>query len=191
MLAKNLMQKKIQRSIWSCWSSIRSRKRKLYDQFGHEGVSGAGQGFSGFGGFSDFFSKMSGDGDDFFSDIFGSFFGGSGRSNQGFGGFRGGKKSQRGSDIVVELYLTLNEIMFGVEKEIEIDLITKCETCDGYGALDKNDVKTCDMCNGHGSVTVLQDMGIAKFQTQQICPKCKGAGKIVVNPCKNVRVMES
>lgn len=169
-------------------------KRKLYDQFGHQGVNGAGQGFGGFSGFSDFFSKMSGDGDDFFSDIFSSFFGGEGRakgSSQGFGGFSGfggGKKRQsRGTDIVLEIQLTLNELLFGVDKEVELDLISKCPDCDGVGAAHKSDVKTCDMCNGHGQVTVLQDMGMMKFQTQQVCPKCSGAGEMITNPCKTCK----
>lgn len=162
-------------------------KRKTYDQFGHDGLQGSSQGFGGFGGFEDFFSKMSGDGDDFFSDIFGSFFGGNRkRSSGGFSDFsRNSEKQSRVKDEVIDLHLTLKELLFGVEKEVELNLIMLCATCDGVGAVNKSDVKKCDMCDGHGSVVMLKDMGIAKFQTQQICPKCKGYGELITHPCKS------
>jgi len=160
-------------------------KRKTYDQFGHDGLQGSSQGFGGFGGFEDFFSKMSGDGDDFFSDIFGSFFGGGRKRSSGFGDFsRNSEKQSRVKDEVIDLHLTLKELLFGIDKEVELNLIMLCATCDGIGAVNKSDIKKCDMCDGHGSVVMLKDMGIAKFQTQQICPKCKGYGELITHPCK-------
>ncbi|AOG60265.1 molecular chaperone DnaJ [Spiroplasma helicoides] len=168
-----------------------AKKRKIYDQYGHDGLQGMGSNFGGFGDFSDFFSNMgSGGGDffsgmggagDFFSDVFSSFFGGqtSGSRNKGFQG------NSRGKDIVLEVELSLKELLFGVDKDVELDLIAKCEDCDGIGAKSESDIITCDVCNGIGSVQVVQDLGIAKFQTQQACPKCKGSGKSIQNPCKS------
>ncbi|AHI52713.1 DnaJ C-terminal domain-containing protein [Spiroplasma culicicola] len=160
-----------------------ANKRATYDQFGHDGLKGMGQGFGqGFGGFEDFFSNMGG-GSDFFSDIFSNFFGGGARSSSGFSR-NSSRGPSRGKDIVIDLNLSLKELMFGIDKEVDLKLIAKCEECDGHGAVDPKDVTTCDVCNGIGVVTVLQDMGIAKFQTQQPCPKCKGNGKVNKNPCK-------
>ncbi|AUB31425.1 molecular chaperone DnaJ [Spiroplasma floricola] len=158
-----------------------ANKRQAYDQFGHEGLSGMGSGFGGFngGGFGDFFSNMGG-ASDFFSDIFSNFFGGR-------GGNSSRKRSSRGKDIVINVSLSLKELLFGVDKEITLDLISKCDDCDGVGAKNKSDIVDCEVCNGHGVVTILQDMGIAKFQTQQPCPKCKGHGKENKNPCKSCR----
>ncbi|QEH61689.1 molecular chaperone DnaJ [Spiroplasma chinense] len=158
-----------------------AQKRKQYDQFGHEGLSGMGQGFGGFSGFEDFFSGMgSGGGGDFFSDIFSNIFGG--RRSSGFGGSKSSGPS-RGKDIIIDLDLTLEEFLNGVDKEVELNIVSKCDGCDGVGASDPKDVVTCDVCKGHGVVTVLQDAGFAKFQSQQTCPKCKGKGKVITNPC--------
>ncbi|MEW5735824.1 MAG: DnaJ domain-containing protein, partial [Thermodesulfobacteriota bacterium] len=75
-------------------------KRRIYDQFGHEGLSG--RGFTGFSGFDDIFSS--------FSDIFEEFFGlGNGRQN-------GRTRGRRGSDLRYDLTLDFNEAAFGVEK---------------------------------------------------------------------------
>jgi molecular chaperone DnaJ len=38
---------------------------------------------------------------------------------------------------------------------------------------------TCDTCNGAGQVRMQQGF----FQLQQTCPRCRGSGKIVKNPC--------
>jgi len=160
------------------------QKRKTYDQFGHDGVQGMGAGFGGgFSGFSDFFSNMGG-GNDFFSDIFSNIFG-RGSHSSGFSS-RSSKKA-RGQDVVVDLTLTLNELLFGIDKEVELQLVCKCDECNGVGAQSSSDIITCEVCNGHGVVTILQDMGIAKFQTQQTCPKCKGKGKSIKNPCKSCK----
>ena len=51
-----------------------ANKRKIYDQYGHQGLEGAG--FSGFGGFEDIFSSFG----DIFEDFFG--FGGGHRSRE-------------------------------------------------------------------------------------------------------------
>ena len=74
-------------------------KRAMYDRFGHNGPS-AGGGFSGdpFGG------------EDPFSTIFESFFGGGGRQQRG---------PQRGADLKYTLRLSFEEAVFGAEKEIE------------------------------------------------------------------------
>ncbi|ASP28503.1 molecular chaperone DnaJ [Spiroplasma corruscae] len=165
-----------------------NKKRKAYDQFGHDGLSGFGSSFSGFGsGFNDFFSNMGGgSGNDFFSDIFSSFFGG---NSSGFssGSRSSNSRSSRAKDIILEINLSIKELLFGVDKEVNLDLVCECESCKGVGALSKSDISTCDTCKGQGVVTVVQDMGIAKFQTQQACPKCKGEGKIIKNPCKDCK----
>ncbi|WP_338972905.1 molecular chaperone DnaJ [Spiroplasma endosymbiont of Panorpa germanica] len=157
-------------------------KRSRYDQFGHDGLDAAsGSGFSGFGGFSDFFSNMgSGGNGDFFEDIFSGFFGG-GRSRSG-----GFQKSgpERGKDLIAEIQLTFKELIFGSTKNIEANLLTKCDECDGVGAKNKEDIIKCEFCSGAGFVNVTQDLGIAKFQTQQTCPKCAGTGKTFKNKCK-------
>jgi len=81
-----------------------SQKRAAYDQFGHAGVDPQAGG-GGFGGGSSF--------SDIFGDVFGDIFGGS-------GGARGQERVYRGSDLQYNLALTLEEAVFGDDKEIEI-----------------------------------------------------------------------
>jgi molecular chaperone DnaJ len=89
-------------------------KRAQYDRYGHAGVSGNGRG--GYGGgmnMEDIFSQF---GDIFGEDIFGSFFGGGGRSAGGQRRARG----TRGSNLRIKLKLTYEEIAKGVTKSKKI-----------------------------------------------------------------------
>jgi molecular chaperone DnaJ len=79
------------------------QKRRIYDQFGHQGLEG--QGFSGFGGFDDIFSS--------FGDIFEDFFGFSSRG-------RSRSRTQRGSDLRYDMALDFMEAAFGVETAIDL-----------------------------------------------------------------------
>ncbi|ATZ18806.1 molecular chaperone DnaJ [Williamsoniiplasma somnilux] len=152
-------------------------KRAMYDKLGHAGVDGqSGFGGSGFGGFEDFFSSAGG-----FGDIFGSMFGGTGQSSSS----RRNYGPSRGEDIVVDVQLNFKELMFGVDKIIKTKLLTKCKTCDGIGAPNKNDVKTCGQCGGSGSIMTTQRMGPLSFQSQAKCPNCNGAGKTFANKCRD------
>ena len=142
-----------------------SEKRSMYDRMGHkafEGGMGGGGGFGG-GGFSaeDIFSQ--------FGDIFGGSFGG--RSQQ--------QRQRRGSDLRYVMELTLEEAVQGVKKTISFTAPAPCETCDGKGSKNPNDVETCKTCHGAGQVRMQQGF----FSVQQTCNTCRGQGKIIKNPC--------
>jgi molecular chaperone DnaJ len=143
-------------------------KRATYDQFGHAGVDAARQG-GGPGGF--------GRGGDAFGDIFGEVFG------DIFGGARrgGGGRTQafRGADLKYDLELDLNQAVFGHSVEIDVQKLSECETCGGSGAAKGHKPVTCDTCGGNGQVRISQGF----FQLQQTCPRCRGSGTIVKNPC--------
>ena len=123
-----------------------SQKRQRYDQFGHAGVGGNGGGYSGnpfegFGGFNgqnvhfDF-------GDGGLGDIFGQFFGGGAGQQQ-----RGPK---RGRDVETTLNLTFEEAVFGVERNIELDMDDECSHCKGTTVEPGYSMKTCPTCQGAG-----------------------------------------
>jgi molecular chaperone DnaJ len=152
-------------------------KRQQYDQFGttfdgQGGMGGGnpfGQGFDfsqGFGG---------GQNADFdLGDIFGSMFGG--------GGPAGGGRANRGTDIEVELDISLKEAVFGTSKNISIRKENSCEPCKGTGADKGDSFDQCKSCAGSGriSTTVL-----GTFRTQTVCPDCKGQGKTIKDKCGN------
>jgi molecular chaperone DnaJ len=140
-------------------------KRAAYDQYGHPGVEAASRQGSGRGGF----------GPDAFSDIFGDVFG------DIFGSARRSSRSQvyRGADLRYELELDLPQAVFGHQVEIELERLAECEVCHGSGAAKGSSPSTCETCGGAGQVRIAQGF----FQLQQTCPRCRGAGTIVRNPC--------
>ena len=155
-------------------------KKARYDQFGHAGVEGAGPDFSG--GFGNL--------NDILSEIFGSAFGGGfGGGFGGFGGFGGGQRQQqrvyRGRDIRVRVKLTLEEIAKGVEKEITIEKSVPCSDCNGKGARNSSDIKTCPACNGTGQVQRVVNSFLGQTISYSTCQQCGGEGKIISNPCKS------
>ena len=150
-------------------------KKARYDQFGHAGVEGAGPDFSqGFGNLNDILN-----------DFLGGFgFGGFGG---GFGGQRGQRQEKvyRGRDIRVRVKLTLEEIAKGVTKEVSIEKSVPCSECNGRGAKNSADIKTCPACHGTGQVERVVRQGFFQSVTYSTCQQCGGEGKIISNPCRN------
>jgi molecular chaperone DnaJ len=142
-----------------------AHKRALYDQHGHAGIEAAARG----GGRGPFGAG------DAFSDIFGDVFG------DIFGSARRGARSQvfRGADLRYELELDLNEAVFGTTAEIEVAKLAECDTCHGSGAAKGSQPATCESCGGAGQVRISQGF----FQLQQTCPRCRGSGTVIRNPC--------
>ncbi|MEZ4319387.1 MAG: molecular chaperone DnaJ [Myxococcota bacterium] len=132
-------------------------KRRVYDQFGHDGLRG--RGFDpNFTDLSDIFSA--------FGDLFG--FG-------GFGG-RGGRRGPRpGADLEYPLRLEFMEAALGVEKTIEIPKHVHCGTCTGTGLKEGASKNTCSTCGGAGQV--IQAQGFLRIRTT--CPACRGQGQSV------------
>jgi molecular chaperone DnaJ len=151
------------------------KKKSSYDQFGHSAFEGGGAG--GPGGF-DFGGFESGAFSDIFDDFFGDFMG-SGR------GGRGSKKSRsnRGSDLKINLEITLEEAFLGKKQTINLSSNEKCEKCSGSGAEPGSKPKKCSTCDGHGKVRTQQGF----FTLQQTCPDCGGEGEMLSNPCKDCK----
>ena len=159
-------------------------KRKMYDQFGHAGVSGNGPsaGAGGFGGFQGGFQGF--DGSDFgFGDIFDSIFGG-GAGFGGFSGFGGERdatpRAHRGSDILMRMSLDFDEAIYGADKQFKLDVIEDCDECHGHGGFDKEE---CSTCHGHGTITSEQRTILGSFMSRTTCPDCRGTGKIYKRKC--------
>ncbi len=151
-----------------------SDKRSRYDQYGHSAFSGGQGGFGGggFGGFESGFSDL--------GDIFEQFFGGGGRS-------RGRSRQQgpeRGSDLRIDIEVDFKDAIFGVEKDIAIKHLENCEVCGGNGATPGTKIVTCETCGGAGQVQQNQKTLFGTFASVVICPKCSGAGKMAVEPCR-------
>jgi molecular chaperone DnaJ len=142
-------------------------QRARYDRYGHEGLRGAPH--HRYTGVDDIFSH--------FSDIFGSSF-----FDELFGGGRrsaGPNAPRRGAHRRIELSLTLEEVLKGVEQTIDINRREYCGACGGSGARKGTSPTSCPYC--HGSGMVQQRRGF--FVMQQPCANCGGQGRVIPNPC--------
>ncbi len=161
---------------------IDPEKRKLYDQFGHEGVS---QKFSP-GGFQWRDFSHAEDLRDIFGDIFNfdQFFRGFGESSI-FDLFTSGTRTARttrpkGRDIHVRLRLTLEEIAEGTSKEITFSRYERCDECKGTGG---SDTTTCSTCQGSGERKHVTRSIFGQFVQITACPDCHGEGKVIKHRC--------
>lgn len=146
-------------------------KRKQYDQFGSTFEGSGGQ-----GGF-DFSNFNSGDFAGF-EDIFENFFGGS------FGGrARGRRDITRGKDLEVMVEVTLEEAVFGVERELNLTLETACDNCDATGSANKK-LKSCVQCGGSGHVSVTRQTMFGAVRQSAVCNECNGSGEVPEERCK-------
>ncbi|MEZ4670515.1 MAG: molecular chaperone DnaJ [Anaerolineae bacterium] len=142
-------------------------KRARYDRFGPAGVNGAGGfgGTTGFGGFEEIFEE---------------FFG-----NFGGGRTRGGRRGPRpGTDRRVDVQVTFEEAIFGLEKQVEFDRLEMCDTCSGSGAEPGTSPTRCPECNGTGEVRRVDQTFLGAMVRMSTCPRCNGRGEINPNPCK-------
>ncbi len=155
-----------------------SSKRQRYDQFGHAGVGGNGGGgaggFNGFGGFGgaqgqninfDF-------GDIGLGDIFGSFFGGGQQ-----------QRARRGQDVAVDITLSFEEAVFGVEYSVDVQLEDTCVHCKGSGAEPGHSLKECPTCHGSGQVNRVMNTLFGPIQQTVVCDTCRGQGKVPEKNC--------
>ena len=147
-------------------------KRRQYDQFGHSAFEGGGAG-GGFGGFD--FSGA--DFSDIFGDIFGDFFG---------GGSRGGARnngSMKGANLRTSVRISFEQAVFGVEKELDLNLKDTCKTCNGSGAKPGTSPETCRKCGGRGQVVTQHSTPFGTIRNSQVCPDCGGTGKTIKEKC--------
>ncbi len=160
-------------------------KKKLYDAYGHAGVSGQfREGAFNWGDFSHF-----GDLRDIFSD-FGAFgFGGAGFGDSVFDmifGRRNGAseryRPRKGQSIRYDIEITLEEAASGISKEVSIPHSVKCEACGGTGAKDGK-VTACPSCGGKGQISRSERRGYSQYVSITTCPKCRGTGRFSTEPC--------
>lgn len=150
-----------------------SNKRKIYDQYGLEGLK------DGVGG-TEF--------EDIFSHLFGGFGGGGGGHSffpfDLFGGGHGGgrgrtQRRMRTQDMVYPLKVTLEDLYNGKTTSIDIERSIVCKTCTGSGGK-AGATKTCTACKGHGYVIQYKQLGPGMVQQMQAaCKECSGEGEII------------
>ncbi|MBW8742104.1 MAG: molecular chaperone DnaJ [Gaiellaceae bacterium] len=151
-------------------------KRKQYDTFGsangRTGFDPRNFNFGGGGGGANFRVEDLGD----LGDLFG-----------GLGGLfnRGGTRTQRrpperGPDVEVQVNVSFEDSLRGLETKMPVELTTACRECGGTGAEPGTTPIICPECNGRGVVSESQGL----FALSQPCPRCRGNGTVVEKPCR-------
>ncbi|KAF1809043.1 putative DnaJ domain protein [Eremomyces bilateralis CBS 781.70] len=143
---------------------IEPQTRKIYDQYGHEGLAQHQQGGGGHQGHHDPF------------DLFSRFFGGSGHF-----GHHGGER--RGPTMEAQIDVPLRDFYMGKEMQFTIEKQAICSSCEGTGS-DDGVVDECSVCSGRGHRVQRHMLAPGIFQqVQSVCDACGGKGKTVHNPC--------
>jgi len=149
-----------------------SEKRQRYDQFGHAGVGSSAASGGASGGWEDMFRGAGGQGAHVdlgdLGDIFSSFFGGN---------VQGRQRANRGRNVQVEVKLSFEDAIFGVEEKISLNIDQECSHCKGSTVEPGYDMKTCETCKGAGQVTQVHRTMFGNIQQAHTCPTCKGRGK--------------
>lgn len=142
--------------------------RAAYDRYGHAGLRGGGAPNMG-----DFGS---------FQDIFDAFFGG-----EIFGGRGRGPRRQAGDDHLVGLEISFVDSAVGVSREVDVQLVGYCDTCEGTGAAPGSDLVRCARCDGQGEIRQVARGAFGQFVRASVCPQCNGEGQTASIPCPECR----
>ncbi len=137
-------------------------RRAQYDRVGH-----GAPGDFGFGGVPDIFS------------IFSSVFGG---DAFGFDGFAH-RREAVGRSLLYEAEVSLEDVLHGLDKEIQYTRLAACEACEGTGAAPGTKPNTCLTCGGVGRVRTSRNTFLGSIATVQDCPACHGTGEVIEEPC--------
>ncbi|MDF2849127.1 MAG: dnaJ [Oerskovia sp.] len=141
-------------------------KRRMYDMGADPSSPGGGMG-GGAGAFG-------------FQDIFETFFGAAG----GAGAQRGPiPRARRGQDALVRLDIDLSEATFGARRELQVDTAVICGTCSGSCCRPGTSPRTCDVCNGRGTVQRVARSFLGQVMTTAPCAACQGFGTVIPEPC--------
>jgi molecular chaperone DnaJ len=149
-------------------------KRKEYDRGPAAFFGGGG---NGAGGFNVNWGGNVGD----LGDL-GDIIGGLGGIFGDRGGTRSGRTRSRGRpgrDVEVEVNVSFEDSLRGLETRIPVEVEAVCSTCSGTGAEPGTSPVVCPECRGRGVVSESQGL----FALSQPCPRCGGNGTVVEKPC--------
>jgi len=113
-----------------------------------------------------------------FEDIFETFFGG------GATGRRGpASRQQRGGDILIHADVILEEAVFGIARDVQVNVADVCATCEGSCCAAGTAPTSCRECGGKGAVQRVVRSLLGQVMTSAPCPSCGGYGTTIEIPC--------
>lgn len=123
------------------------------------------------------------------------FSGGFGQTRQGPGSFRdffrdvfGQREAVRegpesGDDLHYSLEIDFMDAFRGVTTEIQLTTGSICDRCGGTGDEPGSNPAICQVCHGSGQI----QSSTGPFRMSQVCPKCRGTGKLSSARCSRCR----
>ncbi|PKO50164.1 MAG: molecular chaperone DnaJ, partial [Betaproteobacteria bacterium HGW-Betaproteobacteria-21] len=88
----------------------------------------------------------------------------------------------RGADRWQDLELSLEEAFSGCEKQVPLESVVICDTCEGSGRIQLAHGRLCQCCHGTGRIrtkgglVACDDCGGRGYSNQAPCPDCDGVG---------------
>lgn len=143
-------------------------KKQRYDQFGMtDDQQMGGEGFDPTEMFSHFANMFGGGGgfDNFFNM-------GGGRSRT--------PQVEPGQSIRMAIPVSIEELLNGIDRDVEYDIEARCESCGGAGG---EGAATCPHCHGTGMITETRRTGFGIMQNSRPCPYCGGSGQTISKKC--------
>jgi molecular chaperone DnaJ len=137
-------------------------KRRQYDTYGD---ANAIPGFQGFGDLGDIMETF-----------FGAAFGGARTRGRPGGPMRGG-------DLSLRLELQFEEAVFGITKQVSIDVLRSCERCNGTACEPGTFKSRCSRCGGTGELRNVQRSIFGQVVSARPCPACDASGEVPAVPC--------
>jgi molecular chaperone DnaJ len=136
------------------------QRRAAYDRYGHAGVQGLPTDFG-------------------FADIFEEFFG------FGMAGGRSRRRApRRGADLRLDVTISFEQAVFGVERELSFTRHEPCQACGGSRAEPGTTPIRCTTCNGSGEVRQVRQTFLGSMVNVTTCPQCRGEGETIATLCR-------
>jgi molecular chaperone DnaJ len=144
-------------------------RRRRYDMFGPDGARVGAESF-GAGAFG-------------LNDLFDAFFGG-----DVFGArSRGASGPARGADAETVVELTLEDVVQGSRRTLDLRMPVECVRCGGSGCMPGTHPARCGACDGTGEVRQVRRSLLGQLVTAAPCTVCAGAGQVIPSPCDACR----
>ena len=138
-------------------------KKKIYDQFGEEGLNGQHSNINPMDMFQQMFAGM--------GNVFSGGMPGMPGMGNGFPFSGMQQQNKRTKDKVIHIDVSLKELYYGLNKKKKVKVHHNCPKC-------FNKVfKKCQKCDGKGRIRIIRRMGPMVQQMELTCDNCNGNGK--------------
>jgi molecular chaperone DnaJ len=92
------------------------------------------------------------------------------------------QRGVRGQDIIINLELSLHEILNGTTKTIKYKKHNKCAKCYGFGSENRK-VVSCVKCRGTGRISLTRQISNFTIYNDVSCDVCNGQGSTIKFDC--------